>query len=66
MLPDAAIRPLMAPDCPLGVLNADLARSHPRAVFTSIGVLDSFAVLVDEEPIGPDHDLDDEERWWDE
>lgn len=66
MLPDAAIRPLLAPDCPLGVLDADLARGHPRGVFTAIGVLDSFAVLVDEEPAGPDHDLDDEERWWDE
>jgi hypothetical protein len=66
MLPDAAIRPLLVADCPLGVLDADLAGSHPRGVFTAIGVLDSFAVLVDDEPAGPDHDLDDEERWWDE
>jgi hypothetical protein len=66
MLPDAAIRPLLAPDCPLGVLDPDLARTYPRGVFTSVGVLDSFAVVIDEEPVGPDHDLDDEERWWDE
>lgn len=65
LLPDAALRPLLAPDGPLGVLDADLTRSVPRAVLTGVGVLDSFAVLVDDHPGGPDHDLDDEERWWD-
>ena len=39
---------MLAPDCPLGVLAADLAKSYPRGVFTSIGVLDSFAVHVDD------------------
>jgi hypothetical protein len=34
-------------------------------VLTAVGVLDGFAVVVDEEPVGPDHDLDDEDRWWD-
>jgi hypothetical protein len=48
------------------VLDTGLAGAYPRGVWTSIGVLDSFAVLVDPEPVGPDHDLDDEERWWDE
>jgi len=40
----------------------ELSRSYPRAVFTLIGVLDSFVVLVDDEPSGPDHDLADEEQ----
>lgn len=65
LLPDAALRAVLAPDGPLGVLDAALARGVPRAVLTGVGVLDSFAVLVDDDPGGPDHDLDDEERWWD-
>src|SRR5207244_2339412 len=28
-------------------------------------VVDGCTVLGDEEPVEPDHDLDDEERWWD-
>ena len=65
MLPDAALRPLLAADAPIGVLDPAWAARFPRARWTAIGVLDGFAVVVDEEPVGPDHDLDDEERWWD-
>ncbi|HEY0638528.1 MAG TPA: hypothetical protein VGD67_12840 [Pseudonocardiaceae bacterium] len=65
VLPDAALRPLLAPDGPLGVLDPDLAAEHPREAWRAIGVLDGFAVVVDEEPTGPDHDLADEEQWWD-
>ncbi|HEY1973565.1 MAG TPA: molecular chaperone Hsp90, partial [Pseudonocardia sp.] len=31
----------------------------------AVGVLDSFALVHDEQPSGPDHDLADEELWWD-
>ena len=65
MLPDAALRPLLADDVPLAVLHPDWAARFPREVLTAVGVLDGFAVVVDEEPVGPDHDLDDEDRWWD-
>jgi hypothetical protein len=37
----------------------------PREALLAVGVLDGFAVLTDEEPVAPNHDLDDEERWWD-
>ena len=65
MLPDAALRPLLAPDVPLDVLDVEFAARVPRAALLAIGVVDGFAVLVDEEPLAPDHDLDDEESWWD-
>jgi hypothetical protein len=65
MLPDAALRPLLAADVPLDVLNPEFAARVPRSALTAVGVVDGFAVLVDEEPVAPDHDLDDEERWWD-
>lgn len=64
VLPDAALRPLLAADVPLGVLAASWAQ-RPRSVLTAVGVLDGFALVVDESPVGPEHDLDDEERWWD-
>jgi hypothetical protein len=65
LLPDAALRPLLAAGAPVGVLDPGWAARFPRAAFVALGVLDGFAVLVDEDPAGPDHDLDDEDRWWD-
>lgn len=64
MLPDAALAPLLAPDAPLDVLDAAFAARFPRAALVGVGVLDGFALVVDEDPVAPDHDLDDEERWW--
>ncbi|WP_214364624.1 sacsin N-terminal ATP-binding-like domain-containing protein [Pseudonocardia sp. H11422] len=64
MLPDAALRSLLAQDVPVGVLDAAWAQRIPRSVLTAVGVLDGFAVLVDEEPAGPGHHLHDEDRWW--
>ena len=65
VLPDAALRPLLADDVPLAVLDASWAERFPRSVLTAVGVLDGFALVVDEDPVAPEHDLDDEERWWD-
>jgi hypothetical protein len=33
-------------------------------VLAAVGVLDSFAVVLDESPIGPDHGLAAEDGWW--
>jgi hypothetical protein len=65
MLPDAAVRPLLAEDVPLDALDPGFAARVSRSALIALGVVDGFAVLVDEEPVAPDHDLDDEERWWD-
>ncbi len=65
MLPDAALRPLLAADAPLDVLDPAWAARFPRAALVAVGVLDGFTVIVDEEPRSPDHDLDDEDGWWD-
>jgi len=60
LLPDAALGPLLAADSPLGVLGAD----HPPDALRAVGVLDSFAVVDEPAPAGPEHDLADEEGWW--
>jgi hypothetical protein len=65
VLPDGALRAVLADDAPLGVLRADVAQAWPRAALRAVGVLDGFAVVQDDEPTGPDHDLADEEQWWD-
>jgi len=65
MLPDAVVRPLFDPEAPIGVLDAGWAARFPRDALVAAGVLDGFAVVVDEEPTGPDHDLHDEDLWWD-
>ncbi len=64
VLPDGTLRGLVDPEGPLGVLASDVAAAHPREVLTAVGVLDGFAILRDDNPTGPDHDLDDEETWW--
>ncbi|HEX8759123.1 MAG TPA: ATP-binding protein [Pseudonocardiaceae bacterium] len=64
VLPDGALRELLAADAPLGVLDPAIAVAHPAAALRAVGVLDSFAVLQDPHPQGPDHELDGEEQWW--
>ncbi|MGI9062260.1 MAG: sacsin N-terminal ATP-binding-like domain-containing protein [Pseudonocardiaceae bacterium] len=61
LLPDAALRAVLAADAPLGVVGV----TEPRDGLLAVGVLDTFAVVQDDAPAGPDHDLDDEDAWWD-
>ncbi|MGH3793743.1 MAG: sacsin N-terminal ATP-binding-like domain-containing protein [Pseudonocardiaceae bacterium] len=64
VLPGGALRALLAPEAPLGVLDPAVVAAHPAAALRAVGVLDSFAVLDDPHPDGPDHELDGEELWW--
>ncbi|WP_410636948.1 sacsin N-terminal ATP-binding-like domain-containing protein [Amycolatopsis sp. lyj-346] len=52
-------------DGAMDVLDEDFAEDWPQSTLEAAGVLDSFAVVVDDEPHEPDHDLPDEETWWD-
>ncbi|HEY3469746.1 MAG TPA: molecular chaperone Hsp90 [Amycolatopsis sp.] len=52
-------------DGALDVLDEDFAEDWPSSTLQAAGVLDSFALVVDDEPHEPDHDLPDEEAWWD-
>jgi hypothetical protein len=64
-VPGSPLLDVLDPDSPVGVLSAEVADAWPRHVLTAAGVLDAFAAVVDENPTGPDHDLDDEAAWWD-
>jgi hypothetical protein len=70
ILPDAPLLDVLAtdeigPDGPLSVLADEPAKTWPADVLHAVGVLDSFAVVIDESPSGPDHELADEAEWWD-
>src|SRR4051812_335109 len=52
-------------DGAMDVLDEDFAGDWPQSTLEAAGVLDSFALVVDDEPHEPDHDLPDEEAWWD-
>jgi hypothetical protein len=64
VLPGGILREMLAPDAPLGVLDPAVAAAQPVDALRAVGVLDSFAVLDDPHPDGPDHDLDGEQLWW--
>ncbi|QRP50536.1 sacsin N-terminal ATP-binding-like domain-containing protein [Amycolatopsis sp. FDAARGOS 1241] len=52
-------------DGALSVLDDEFAEDWAPATLEAVGVLDSFAVVRDEEPHEPGHGLPDEEAWWD-
>ncbi|WP_043647495.1 molecular chaperone Hsp90 [Nocardia thailandica] len=64
LLPDAPLREVLAEDAPFGTVAAELVAEHGPETLRAIGVGWDFAVLTDPEPVGPDHDLDDEDAWW--
>ncbi|SFP46707.1 hypothetical protein SAMN05421810_102672 [Amycolatopsis arida] len=69
VLPGAVLLDVLDPealgeDAPLDVLAADVAERWPATVLERVGVLAGFAVVVDDDPAEPDHDLPDEAEWW--
>ncbi|MFC7612719.1 sacsin N-terminal ATP-binding-like domain-containing protein [Actinokineospora soli] len=64
-LPGSPLLDVLDPDSPIGVLSSEVAETWPTHVLVAAGVLDAFALVVDESPTGPDHDLADEADWWD-
>jgi hypothetical protein len=64
VLPDGDLRAVLGDDSPIGVLAGATLGGHARPALLAAGVLDGFAVVRDDAPVGPDHDLDDEETWW--
>ncbi|SDQ92187.1 hypothetical protein SAMN04489718_2687 [Actinopolyspora saharensis] len=53
-------------EAPLGVLEAATAERWPGWVLRSAGLLDSFAVVTEEEPDSPHEGLADTAEWWQE
>ncbi|MGW4367317.1 sacsin N-terminal ATP-binding-like domain-containing protein [Nocardia takedensis] len=65
LLPDAPLYPLLVSDAPLGTVDPDLVAEYGAEALRALGVGWDFGVVVEDDPTGPDHQLDDEESWWD-
>ncbi|WP_455769374.1 sacsin N-terminal ATP-binding-like domain-containing protein [Nocardia salmonicida] len=64
LLPGAPLAEILAPDAPFGTVADTVVAEYGEQALRAIGVGWGFAVLTDPEPIGPDHNLDDEQAWW--
>ncbi|MGC5255325.1 sacsin N-terminal ATP-binding-like domain-containing protein [Gordonia sp. DT218] len=65
LLPDSPLASVLVADAPFGLVSDDLVRRVGPEVLRRLGVGWGFHVLVDDLPVAPDHDLPDEEQWWD-
>ncbi|WP_036527270.1 sacsin N-terminal ATP-binding-like domain-containing protein [Nocardia sp. CNY236] len=64
LLPGAPLGDLLVSDAPFRTVDPDLVDRYGMDALRAVGVGWDFAVLVEVDPTGPDHDLDDEDAWW--
>ncbi|GAA1481309.1 molecular chaperone Hsp90 [Gordonia sinesedis] len=64
LLPDGPLAALLVDDHPFGVVDAALADRVGVQPLRRLGVGWGFTVVADELPVAPEHDLPDEEQWW--
>ncbi|MFD6857171.1 sacsin N-terminal ATP-binding-like domain-containing protein [Rhodococcus sp. NPDC060090] len=64
LLPDAPLAEVLVEDSPFGTIDAVLVEKYGAEPLRAIGVGWGFTVLRAELPTGPDHDLPDEDTWW--
>lgn len=65
LLPGSPIADVLVDDSPFGRVDAGFVEEVGVDVVRRMGAGWGFLLLREELPVGPDHDLDDEERWWD-
>ncbi|MFC7960946.1 sacsin N-terminal ATP-binding-like domain-containing protein [Rhodococcoides kroppenstedtii] len=65
LLPDAPVLAVLSDDHPFGVVEPSLVERYGAHALRVVGVGTTFGTVVDDTPLGPDHDLDDEDAWWD-
>ncbi|MFJ4656694.1 sacsin N-terminal ATP-binding-like domain-containing protein [Nocardia sp. NPDC088792] len=64
LLPDAPLARVLAEDAPFTTVDPDLVERFGADALRAVGVGWGFTVVAETDPTGPDHDLDDEETWW--
>ncbi len=66
LLPGAPLaRVLVSDESPFGTVDSAIVRRYGEEALRAIGVGWGFSVVTEPDPTGPDHNLDDEETWWD-
>lgn len=64
LLPDSPLAALLVDDAPFGRVADDLVARVGVTTLRALGVGWGFLTVVDDLPVGPDHDLPDEDEWW--
>ncbi|MEV0337097.1 ATP-binding protein [Nocardia sp. NPDC050717] len=64
LLPGAPLAEVLEPDSPFGTVADSVVEEYGAEALRAIGVGWEFGVVTDPDPVGPDHDLDDEPAWW--
>ncbi|MFC3964413.1 sacsin N-terminal ATP-binding-like domain-containing protein [Nocardia jiangsuensis] len=65
LLPGAPLRDVLVEDAPFGTVAAAVVEGYGATALRAVGVSWDFSVITEPDPTGPDHDLDDEDIWWD-
>ncbi|NKS49501.1 ATP-binding protein [Rhodococcus hoagii] len=65
LLPGAPLADVLDADSPFGTVDAALVDRFGADALRAVGVGWGFTVLRADLPTGPEHDLDDEDAWWD-
>ncbi|MFC8528243.1 sacsin N-terminal ATP-binding-like domain-containing protein [Nocardia sp. NPDC057227] len=65
LLPGAPLREVLVEDAPFGTVAAAVVEGYGSTALRAVGVSWDFSVITEPDPTGPDHDLDDEDTWWD-
>ncbi|MFC8047656.1 sacsin N-terminal ATP-binding-like domain-containing protein [Nocardia sp. NPDC057353] len=65
LLPDAPLRDVLVADAPFGTVAPAVVEGYGSTALRAVGVSWDFSVITEPDPTGPDHDLDDEDTWWD-
>lgn len=65
LLPDAPLTGVLVEDHPFGLVDPALADRAGADTLRRIGVGWGFTTVADDLPVAPDHELPDEEDWWD-
>ncbi|MGC5249102.1 sacsin N-terminal ATP-binding-like domain-containing protein [Gordonia sp. DT219] len=65
LLADSPLATVLVDDHPFGLLDDGFAERFGADAVRRLGVGWGFSVVRDELPTGPDHELPDEEQWWD-
>ncbi|MFZ2177511.1 MAG: ATP-binding protein, partial [Rhodococcus sp. (in: high G+C Gram-positive bacteria)] len=65
LLPGAPLADVLVEDSPFSCVDSAFAERVGEDALRAVGVGWGFTVFRAELPTGPDHDLDDEDLWWD-
>ncbi|NMO01547.1 hypothetical protein HH308_10015 [Gordonia sp. TBRC 11910] len=64
LLPGSPLAGVLIDDSPFGLVDADVVEQWGVDTLRRLGAGWGFTLLHDDLPTGPDHDLPDEQQWW--